>query len=93
MSESIYENNELENEVSSNMSYFWYSDVTYQLSSFIPLNDLSPLLSYNMKYCRHVRIACKHIYLHSCLLICLETFYMVGTPFDSPNLTLIMITF
>ena len=27
MSESIYKNNELENEVCSNMSYFWYSDV------------------------------------------------------------------
>ena len=27
MSESIYKSNELENEVSSDMSYFWYSDV------------------------------------------------------------------
>ena len=27
MSESIYKNNELENEVSLDMSYFWYSDV------------------------------------------------------------------
>ena len=27
MYESIYKNNELENEVSSDMSYFWYSDV------------------------------------------------------------------
>ena len=27
MSESIYKNDELENEVSSDMSYFWYSDV------------------------------------------------------------------
>ena len=27
MSESISKSNELENEVSSNMSYFWYSDV------------------------------------------------------------------
>ena len=26
MSESIYKNNELENEVSLDMSYFWYSD-------------------------------------------------------------------
>ena len=26
MYESIYKNNELENEVRSNMSYFWYSD-------------------------------------------------------------------
>ena len=26
MYESIYKNNELENEVSSDMSYFWYSD-------------------------------------------------------------------
>jgi hypothetical protein len=26
MSESIYKNNELENEVSLYMSYFWYSD-------------------------------------------------------------------
>ena len=26
MSESIYKNDELENEVSSDMSYFWYSD-------------------------------------------------------------------
>ena len=29
MYESIYKNNELENEVSSDMSYFWYSDVTF----------------------------------------------------------------
>ena len=28
MYESIYKNNELENEVSSDMSYFWYSDKT-----------------------------------------------------------------
>ena len=27
MSESIYKNNELENEVTLDMSYFWYSDV------------------------------------------------------------------
>ena len=27
MYESIYKNNELENEVSSDMSYFWYSDI------------------------------------------------------------------
>ena len=27
MSELIYKNNELENEVSSDMSYFWYSDI------------------------------------------------------------------
>jgi hypothetical protein len=27
MSESIYKNNEVENEVSLDMSYFWYSDV------------------------------------------------------------------
>ena len=27
MYESIYKNDELENEVSSDMSYFWYSDV------------------------------------------------------------------
>ena len=27
MSESIYKNDELENEVSLDMSYFWYSDV------------------------------------------------------------------
>ena len=27
MSKSIYENNELENEVTLDMSYFWYSDV------------------------------------------------------------------
>ena len=29
MYESIYKNNELENEVSLDMSYFWYSDVFY----------------------------------------------------------------
>ena len=27
MYEPIYKNNELENEVSSDMSYFWYSDI------------------------------------------------------------------
>ena len=27
MSESIYKNNELENEMTLDMSYFWYSDV------------------------------------------------------------------
>ena len=27
MSESIFKNDELENEMSSDMSYFWYSDV------------------------------------------------------------------
>ena len=31
MSELIYKNNELENEVSLDMSYFWYSDGTYTL--------------------------------------------------------------
>ena len=30
MSESIYKDNELENEVSSDMSYFWNSDVHIQ---------------------------------------------------------------
>ena len=29
MYESIYKNNELENEVSLDMSYFWYSDVVF----------------------------------------------------------------
>ena len=29
MYESIYKNDELENEVSLDMSYFWYSDVLY----------------------------------------------------------------
>ena len=28
MSESIYKNNELENEMTLDMSYFWYSDVS-----------------------------------------------------------------
>ena len=31
MSESICQNNELENKVSSDMSYFWYSEVTIHL--------------------------------------------------------------
>ena len=30
MYESIYKNNELENEVSSDMSYFWYSDDPFE---------------------------------------------------------------
>ena len=30
MSESIYKNDELENEMSLDMSYFWYSDVLCQ---------------------------------------------------------------
>ena len=33
MSESIYKNKELENEVSSDMSYFWYSDVQYHVTA------------------------------------------------------------
>ena len=32
MSESICKNDELENEVSSDMSYFWYSDVVWLLA-------------------------------------------------------------
>jgi hypothetical protein len=32
MSESIYKNNELENEVILDMSYFWYSDGGFKFS-------------------------------------------------------------
>ena len=42
MPESIYKNNELENEVSLDMSYFWHSDV----SAFFCI--ISPTLKWNM---------------------------------------------
>ena len=35
MYESISENNELENEVSLDMSYFWYSDISLENSYYI----------------------------------------------------------
>ena len=38
MSESIYKNNELENEVSSDMSYFWYSDAACDKDNDIERN-------------------------------------------------------
>ena len=35
MAESIYKNNELENEMTLDMSYFWYSDnASWRMSSF-----------------------------------------------------------
>jgi hypothetical protein len=40
MYESIYKNNELENEVSSDMSYFWYSDGVKFMNSYV-----APLLT------------------------------------------------
>ena len=35
MSELIYKNNELENEVSLDMSYFWYSEVGVEMVALI----------------------------------------------------------
>ena len=44
MSKSIYMNNELENEVSSDMSYFWYSDDVVTWPS-------KAILYHHAKYC------------------------------------------
>ena len=41
MSESIYKNNELENEVSLDMSYFWYSDVGLPISTIYRLHPFT----------------------------------------------------
>ena len=63
MYESIYKNDELENEMTLDMSYFWYSDIVF-LSFFCPFLDminrssptnaahvlLCPTMSFMMKY-------------------------------------------
>jgi hypothetical protein len=44
MYESIYKNNEVENEVSSDMSYFWYSDNGLPLGPYV-VGDVAYTLS------------------------------------------------
>ena len=40
--------------------------LTSQFCSLILLNILPTLMLCNVKYCRHVRLACKHYYKHTC---------------------------
>ena len=50
MSESIYKNNELENEMTLDMSYFWYSDVGFwSMTTWMMINKSArPVLDWSV---------------------------------------------
>ena len=46
MYESISKNNELENEMTLDMSYFWYSDVDWKTGEFVWLGTILTLIDW-----------------------------------------------